>query len=62
MDHPYIQNIVHMARQRREASVHVVESRQESNTLKGGVEFQRQKELNRAAGNWNTYPLRRRGY
>ena len=35
MDHPHIQNDVDMARQRREASVHVVESRQESNA-KGG--------------------------
>jgi hypothetical protein len=27
MDHPHTQNDVHMARQRREASVHVVEAR-----------------------------------
>jgi len=31
MDHPHIQDAVHMARQRREATVHVVEGRQEGN-------------------------------
>jgi hypothetical protein len=41
-------NDLHMTRQRREASVLVVEIRQEG---KGGAEFQRQKVLNRAAGN-----------
>jgi ribonuclease HI len=35
MDHPHIQNVLHMARQRREASVHVVENRQESNDSAG---------------------------
>jgi hypothetical protein len=35
MDHPHTQNDVHMARQRREASVHVVESRQEGNAQGG---------------------------
>jgi hypothetical protein len=35
MDHPHIQNVVHMARQKREASVHVVEGRQEINAQGG---------------------------
>ena len=38
MDHPHIQNVVHdkgVVRQRREASVHVVEIRQESNAQGG---------------------------
>jgi hypothetical protein len=38
MDHPHIQNVVHMARQRREASVHVVKSRQESNAQEGSYD------------------------
>ena len=37
MDHPHIQDAVHMARQRREATVHVVEGRQEGNAEGGSI-------------------------
>ena len=39
MDHPHTQHDVYMARQRREASVHVVESLQEGNAQGGSCIF-----------------------
>ena len=52
MDHPHIQKVAHMARQRLETSVHVVESSQESNA-QGGSWIPETESAQQGCGNWN---------